>query len=724
MLSYLCSVSTGKKLLIMKILFSLLLYWLVVPVLAAEGPRFAYSTNDLDSSLARYAVDPDSGQLRFIDYSPLGKNPPEAVIDPSGRYLLALSQSINRLFVYRIDHQNGALTPVAGSPFDVKGAGPFNITFHPTGRFFYIALRFSGVGAYAFDPVTGAVSVLPGSPYPAQERTRAVALTPAGHFLYALNSYVSTISAFKVDAQTGELSSLPGFPIPVGEIGEYDYRYLSEDVPATAGAVPYHMLMEAQGRFVLVSNLAGGTISVFRINSDSGQLKEVEGSPFFAGFNPHSIALHPNGRFVYAIRGRDSVIEVLELDSKTGRLTQTSGSPYETGGQGPAEIVFNDTGQRAYAINWDSNDVVQLDVSTNTGALTVREVVKTRSGPWSFVLAEGEKAVPARAQAFAALGKNGLGWTSGSDLSAMRSQLIAGGVSALAVGPKQHLVYVIDSASDSLMALNLNKSGNMESVSNEQVATGKGPSDVAIDRNGWYAYVTNAGDNTMSVYYIDEKSGQPKPVKGSPFNTGKQPTSIRLDPAARYAYVVNAGDNTISVYRYRSNVTPLVFETVYYGSPFATGKAPAGIEIDPTGRYAYVANAGSNDVSAYRIHHQTGALSGLPGSPFKAGQKPRSLLVHPNGQWLFVANHDSTDISVFRIETAQGALSDIGETLKLPFKPGSLQWNSVDSRLVVLADDGKKWLTLSLDTQTGMLTREAEKPLKTPVLDMLFMVQP
>jgi len=705
-------------------LFLLLCSLTASSVLATERTRFAYTTNDIDASLARYSVDPDSGRLRFIDYLPLGKNPPEAVIDPSGRYLLALSQSINRLFVYRINHQDGALTPVSGSPFDVKGAGPFGIVFNSTGHFFYISLRFSGVGAYSFDPVTGSVSVLPGSPYPAQERTRAVALTPTGQFLYALNSYVNTISAFGVDSQTGALSPLPGFPMSVGEVGEYDYQYLSEDVPSTAGAVPYHMLIEAQGRFVLVPNLAGGTISVFRINLDSGQLKEVDGSPFFAGFNPHSIALHPNGRFVYAIRGRDSVIGVLELDSRTGRLTQMSGSPYETGGQGPAEIVFDDQGRRAYVINWDSSDVAQMDVNIDTGALTVREVVKTRSGPWSFVLAEGDTALPVRAQVFAALGEKGAGQANSGDLSAMRSQPMPGAVSALAIGPGQRLLYAIDRATDSLTAWRLNKAGDIEPVTDGRMATGKEPGDVVIDRNGWYAYVTNEGDNTMSVYYIDEKSGQPRPVKGSPFNTGKQPTFISLDPAARYAYVVNTGDDTVSVYRYRSNVTPLIFETVYYGSPFATGKAPASIEIDPTGRYAYVANAGSNDVSAYRINHQTGALSGLPGSPFRAGRKPQSLLAHPDGQWLFVANHDSADISVFRIETTLGALADIGKEVKLPFKPGRLQWNPVDERLVVLADDGAKWLAFSLDAQTGMLTRVTEKTLKIPVLDLLIMAQP
>jgi len=682
-----------------------------------KGVRFAYSTNDLDSSLARYSVDSESGRLRFIDYQTTGKNPPEAVVDPSGQYLLTTSQSINRLFVYRINPQNGELTSVSGSPFDTKGVGPFQLTFHPSGNYFYIALRFDGVGAYAFDTATGAVTPLDSSPYPAQERTRAVALTPDARFLYALNTYVNTISAFKVDPTSGALSPISGFPIPVSKAGKYDYQFLSQDIPLTAGAVPYHMLVDAQGRFVLVPNLAGGTISVFRIQRDTGQLTEVAGSPFNAGFNPRSIALHPNGRFVYAIRGRDGVIEVLELNAKTGQLSTIPGSPFETGGQGPAEIVFSDLGRRAYVINWDSNDVAQLDVNTNTGAITVREVIKTRSGPWSFVLARGEKPLPVSVQTFAALGEKGLGHAKSSDVSSLSSQSVA--LTALAFSVKQNVVYAIDSDTDSLTALMIGEENHVKPIANGRVATGKAPSDVVIDRNGWYAYVTNAGDNTMSVYFIDEKTGAPKPVRGSPFNTGKNPTYISLDPASRYAYVVNTGDDTISVYRYRSNITPLIFESVYYGSPYAAGKTPVAIEIDPSGRYAYVANKGSNDISAYRVHHQTGALTDMPGSPFKAGQMPQALLAHPKGQWLFVANGGSRDVTVFRIETALGAIASSGKPMKLSFSPKQLQWDSSAGLLLVLSDNGQTVQSYSFNEKTGVLKRNRETTLKTPILDLL-----
>src|SRR5258708_23280296 len=51
------------------------------------------------------------------------------------------------------------------------------------------------------------------------------------------------------------------------------------------------------------------------------------------------------------------------------------------------------------------------------------------------------------------------------------------------------------------------------------------------------------------------------------------------------------------------------------GSPFATGFQPLSVTVDPTGKFAYVANELDNNVSAYSIG-SNGALTTLPASPF------------------------------------------------------------------------------------------------------------
>jgi 6-phosphogluconolactonase len=60
------------------------------------------------------------------------------------------------------------------------------------------------------------------------------------------------------------------------------------------------------------------------------------------------------------------------------------------------------------------------------------------------------------------------------------------------------------------------------------------------------------------------------------------------------------------------------------GSPFTAGRGPISVAVDPTAKFAYVANFYSNNVSAYSIG-SNGALTPVPGSPFGARVNPISV---------------------------------------------------------------------------------------------------
>src|SRR5258708_27693095 len=61
-----------------------------------------------------------------------------------------------------------------------------------------------------------------------------------------------------------------------------------------------------------------------------------------------------------------------------------------------------------------------------------------------------------------------------------------------------------------------------------------------------------------------------------------------------------------------------------------------------SGGFAYVANANSNNVSAYTIDGTTGALTPVAGSPFPAGSYPSSVTVDPTGPFAYAANACTT----------------------------------------------------------------------------------
>jgi DNA-binding beta-propeller fold protein YncE len=93
---------------------------------------------------------------------------------------------------------------------------------------------------------------------------------------------------------------------------------------------------------------------------------------------------------------------------------------------------------------------------------------------------------------------------------------------------------------------------------------------------------------------------------------------------AQFAYVANEGSGNVSAYSIGANgaLTPIP------GSPFAAGSLPSSVAVDPTAKFAYVANQNSGNVSAYSIG-ANGALTAIPGSPFAAGAFPLSVAITP-----------------------------------------------------------------------------------------------
>jgi 6-phosphogluconolactonase len=79
--------------------------------------------------------------------------------------------------------------------------------------------------------------------------------------------------------------------------------------------------------------------------------------------------------------------------------------------------------------------------------------------------------------------------------------------------------------------------------------------------------------------------------------------------------------------------------------------------VDPSGKFLYTANQGSNDVSAFSID-SSGTLAPLSNSSVLPGTSPSYIVTDTSGRFLFVANRDSNNISVFSIDNA-GALKPV-----------------------------------------------------------------
>jgi YVTN family beta-propeller protein len=158
--------------------------------------------------------------------------------------------------------------------------------------------------------------------------------------------------------------------------------------------------------------------------------------------------------------------------------------------------------------------------------------------------------------------------------------------------------------------------------------------------------------------------------------TGGLSVAVAPDPstkAGKFVYVANSGSDNVSMYSINpgtGDLTPLVPPRI------GAGSQPVSVAVDPSGRFAYVANFGSNDVSMFAIDSATGALTSIA-SPVPAGSGPVSVAVAADpsglfGKFVYVVNAGSDDISMYTVDSTTGILTPIGSPVTAQSGPVSV----------------------------------------------------
>ena len=180
-----------------------------------------------------------------------------------------------------------------------------------------------------------------------------------------------------------------------------------------------------------------------------------------------------------------------------------------------------------------------------------------------------------------------------------------------------------------------------------------------VDPSGKFAYIANLDSDTVSMYIIDQTTGVLTSM-GTIGSTG-EPDSVVVHPSGKFAYVANYGDDLLgsvpgSVSMYRINADGSLTTIGKIAEAFVGTMAVA---VHPSGKFAYVANAGrSNTISMYTIDATTGALTS---TGTIAAETPVSVAVHSSGKFAYVANAGSSNtISMYTIDATTGALTSAG----------------------------------------------------------------
>jgi len=179
-------------------------------------------------------------------------------------------------------------------------------------------------------------------------------------------------------------------------------------------------------------------------------------------------------------------------------------------------------------------------------------------------------------------------------------------------------------------------------------------------------YVTDSVNNTVLNFQVSSSGSLtlvPAPTSTGVL-TGTLPLGVAVDPCNRFVYTANYNSNNVSAYAVCNVVSQNCQQADYSlqaitGSPFAVspGNGPGPLAVNPFGTSLYVVDAGSSNLSMFRISPADGALLALAGSPVSTNRGPNSIAIRSDNTFLFVANSDSATVSQFAITPASGTLT-------------------------------------------------------------------
>jgi 6-phosphogluconolactonase len=272
----------------------------------ARQPHRISSIKPLQNQILIFEVDPNSGAL-VTTLSPVASaQSPSGIVVTSNNFLYVSENwgTETLVYAYLVNTSDGELTPVAGSPFD------------------------TGIAEFAW----------------------GVAVDPGGRFLY-VTAGASQVAALAIAAD-GSLTPIVGSPFDTGD------------------ATPVAATVDPSGHYLYVSNegSAQGSVSAFSIDSATGSLTPIPGSPFatVANGGPIQLATDLQGTHLYVPLCNGGVFG-FDIES-TGALTPMPASPFAISAD--TNEVTVDPARNFLFVGFPGGvDTVSIDPSTGDLAL-------------------------------------------------------------------------------------------------------------------------------------------------------------------------------------------------------------------------------------------------------------------------------------------------------------------------------------------------------------------
>lgn len=186
--------------------------------------------------------------------------------------------------------------------------------------------------------------------------------------------------------------------------------------------------------------------------------------------------------------------------------------------------------------------------------------------------------------------------------------------------------------------------------------------------DGKYLYASDLGND--KVYAFRYNPSKPQPLEADKsrdvsFKHGSGPRHMVFSLNGKQAYITAEMRSEIVTFNVQDGHLKKVAELkLVHEDKTPEFKSASGIILSPNGKYVIAANRGAdNKLLVFKIQQ-----NGLLGQPqvYKAnGIEPRAFSFDESGKYLYVTNVYSNNISLFRFDTKNGSLKPLGDAAKI-----------------------------------------------------------
>lgn len=326
-----------------------------------------------------YGVDYQSGALIPMPGSPVaaGNNPVKIIATADGLAVYVLNQDDSTVQQYSVDEDNGQLTS-KNSPYPT-GSHPTALAIDPAGKFLYVTYTYQQ-GYSASNPGPGGVDIFPvnadyslGTPsvQPLGNNPVAVTVTNFNSYVYILDaepatssaSAVGWILAFSQNASNGALTPIGKTSISTDNTGK------TVATGYGAGTNPSSIASDPASRFVYVTDRATNQL-YGNIVIAGGLLQPMQNSPFTTGLLPVAVTVDPRGKYLFVSNYNSNTVSAYAIDQSTGAPSAAVGSSATAVGTGPTCLSIEPAlGIYMYTSNALDDTTTGLKLDSHNGTL-------------------------------------------------------------------------------------------------------------------------------------------------------------------------------------------------------------------------------------------------------------------------------------------------------------------------------------------------------------------